>query len=223
MHQQYFWPFPFARGVSRYATYYREGEKRVRNSTEFYDDKDIYFPITSTCLWSKLVSLNYGSFYMFCFHRKPLEWWNALLNPILSRPFSFYRAPSLLAFSHIYFVFSTTEKERRKGKKEKKSLHFSFLPPRGKDTVFFSVISEEEKKTVSQQQLRSSGHRKREKTKLIFFLRVGNQCVRVANYHAPPLRFPSIFRTCVSSLAPLFLPPSDSRKKGRISVLCLVS
>ncbi len=115
------------------------------------------------------------------------------------------------------------QKKKEEKEKEKKSLHFSSPPPRGYDTIFFSVISEEEKKTVSQQQLRSSGHREREKTKLIFFLRVGNQCVRVANYHAPPLRFPSIFRTCVSSLDPLFLPPSDSRKRGRISVLCLVS
>ena len=140
---------------------------------------------------------------------------------------SLFLLPSSVAtrvFAHLFRVFHD---RKRKKKRKKRRSHFifspSFLPPRGKDTIFFSVISEEEKKTVSQQQLRSSGHRKREKTKLIFFLRVGNQCVRVANYHAPPLRFPSIFRTCVSSLDPLFLPPSDSRKKGRISVLCLVS
>ncbi len=119
--------------------------------------------------------------------------------------------------------FPRQKKERRKEKKRRS--HFIFPPPPlGATTQFFSqLFRKRRKKTVSQQQLRSSGHRERGKTKLIFFLRVGNQCVRVANYHAPPLRFPSIFRTCVSSLDPLFLPPSDSRKRGRISVLCLVS
>ncbi len=140
---------------------------------------------------------------------------------------SLFLQPSSVAtrvFAHLFCVFHD-RKRKKKRKKEKKSLHFFSFPLGAKTQFFLSVISEEEKKTVSQQQLRSSGHREGKKTKLIFFL-VWETSV-CAWLIITPLLFPefcSLFSdVCLFSLAPLFLPPSDSRKKGRISVLCLVS